>query len=237
MNAKSPFLRGFLAGIPIALGYFAVAMALGIAAQSAGLNALQATLSSFLLNASAGEYIGFTLIAAHETYFTVALMEAVANARYFLMSCALSQKLSPTVPTYKRLLLGYGVTDEIFGISVAQEGYLNPIYSYGAMAIAIPAWSLGTLTGFLLGSILPARLISALGVSLFAMFISVFVPQARRDRVVLGLVLFCFGASALATWLPLLSGISSGVKVLLLTITVSLAAAILFPRPDEEADA
>ena len=233
MNAKSPFLRGIFSGIPIALGYFAVAMALGIAAQSAGFNALQATLSSFLLNASAGEYIGFTLVAAHETYFTVTLMEGVANARYFLMSCALSQKLAPTVPTWKRLLLGYGVTDEIFGISVAQEGHLNPAYSYGAMAVAIPAWSLGTLMGFLLGSVLPARLISALSVSLYAMFISVFVPEAKRNRAVLGLFLFCFGASALATWLPLLSGISSGVKILLLTITISLAAAIFFPRDED----
>jgi hypothetical protein len=129
----------------------------------------------------------------------------------------------------KHVLAGWYVQRE----QVGTDDSGNPVYSYGAMAVAIPAWSLGTLTGYLLGSILPMRLISALSVSLYAMFISVFVPEAKRNRVVLGLVLFCFGASALATWLPLLSGISSGVKILLLTITISLAAAILFPRDED----
>ena len=51
-------------GSPIALGYFAVAFTLGIAARNAGLSALQALVASALNNASAGEYAGFALIAA-----------------------------------------------------------------------------------------------------------------------------------------------------------------------------
>ena len=51
-------------GIPIGLGYFAVSFSLGIAAKNAGLTVFQAFLASLLCNASAGEYAGFTLIAA-----------------------------------------------------------------------------------------------------------------------------------------------------------------------------
>ena len=83
-------------------------------------------------------------------------MEAVANARYLLMSCALSQKLSPKTTTAQRLLLGYCITDEVFGASISEDGYLDPNFTYGAMAVAVPGWSLGTLTGVLIGSLLPA---------------------------------------------------------------------------------
>ncbi len=113
--------KGLKDGIPIALGYFAVSFTLGITAKNAGLTALQAMLASFTLNASAGEFAGFTLIAAGAGYLEIAIMEFVANARYLLMSCALSQKLSPDTPLWQRLLIGYDVTDEIFGISALQD--------------------------------------------------------------------------------------------------------------------
>ena len=78
---KRWFLRGIKDGIPIALGYFAVSITLGIAAVKAGMTPGQASLTSLLINASAGEFIGFTLIAQNAGYVEVFIMEAVANAR------------------------------------------------------------------------------------------------------------------------------------------------------------
>ena len=236
MTKKQWLLRGMRAGVPISLGYFAVALSLGIAARTAGFTALQATLTSFLINASAGEYIGFTLIASGAGYIEVMIMEAVANARYLLMSCALSQKLPPKTSTFKRLLLGYCITDEVFGASIAVEGSCDPIFTYGAMMIAVPGWSLGTLCGVLLGSILPVGLVSALGVSLYGMFISVFIPEAKRNRVVAALILISFAASFAFMKIPLFDGISSGIKIIILTVVISLAAALIFPVKEEGED-
>lgn len=236
MTKKQWLLRGMRAGVPISLGYFAVALSLGIAARTAGFTALQATLTSFLINASAGEYIGFTLIASGAGYIEVMIMEAVANARYLLMSCALSQKLPPQTSTFKRLLLGYCITDEVFGASIAVEGNCDPIFTYGAMMIAVPGWSLGTLCGVLLGSILPVGLVSALGVSLYGMFISVFIPEAKRNRVVAALILISFAASFAFMKIPLFDGISSGIKIIILTVVISLAAALIFPVKEEGED-
>lgn len=216
-------------GVPIALGYFAVAFALGIAAKNAGLGALQAALNSFLIHASAGEYAGITLIAACAGYFEVALMEAIANARYLLMSCALSQKLAPSTPLWQRLLVGFGVTDEIFGISVSIEGKLNPYYSFGAMTVAIPGWSLGTMCGVILGNVLPLRVVSALSVGLYGMFIAIIIPPARKNKVVAGLVLLSFALSFLFDRLPLFDFMSEGVRIIVLTVAISLGAALLFP--------
>lgn len=234
MNRKKQFLRGMKAGIPISLGYFAVSIALGITAKRAGIGSLQAALTSLLINASAGEYAGFALIATGATYLEVLLMEAVANARYLLMSAALSQKLKRGVTTWQRLLLGFTVTDEIFGVSIAEPEPLDPFFTYGTFCVATAGWTSGTFVGAVLGEVLPLRLLSALGVGLYGMFISVFIPEARKNRVVAALVVVSFGASLACEYIPWVRDISDGVRIIALTVLISLAAAILFPISNRE---
>ena len=146
---RKVFCDGMRDGFPIALGYFAVSFSLGIAARKAGLTPLQGVFASLFNNASAGEYAAFTLIAAHATYLEVAIITLIANARYILMSCALAQRCAPGMPFYHRLIVGYDVTDELFGITIARPGYLNPFYTYGAILLAAPAWALGTADGIM----------------------------------------------------------------------------------------
>ncbi len=232
-DRKKWFVKGLHDGIPIMLGYFAVSIALGISARNAGMTAPQATLASALIMASAGQYIGFTLIAASASYLEVMVMEAIANARYLLMSCALSQKLRSELPLRHRLLMGLWITDEIFGLSVSVEGWLNPYYIYGMAAVATPGWALGTLTGVVLGNVLPVRVVSALSVGLFGMFMSIFVPPARKDRVIAGLVIISFAASYAFNALAWFDSISSGMKIIILTVVISLGAALLFPVEGE----
>ena len=137
---KQAFKDGIRDGFPIALGYLAVSFSLGITAKNAGLTAFQGFLTSFLVNASAGEYAGFTSIATMATYIEVFLVILIANSRYLIMSCALSQKLSPDIPWYQRILIGFDITDELFAISIARPNYLNPFYYFGAMFITMPCW-------------------------------------------------------------------------------------------------
>ena len=229
MTRRQWFAKGMRAGIPIALGYFAVSVALGIAATKAGISSFQAALTSLLINASAGEYAGFSLIAAGASYVEVTIMEAIANARYLLMSASLSQKLKPGTGTLQRLLLGFTVTDEIFGVSIALPVPLDPCFTYGTFCVATMGWTSGTFLGAMLGDILPWRLLSALSVGLYGMFISVFIPEAKKNRVVAALVAISFLLSFACGYLPFLRNLSEGIRVILLTVVISLAAAILFP--------
>lgn len=230
---KLAFSNGMRDGIPIGLGYFAVAFTLGIAAKNAGLNAWQSFIVSLTNNASAGEYAGFTMIAANATYLEMAVMILVANARYLLMSCALSQKLDSKTPFYHRMLIGFDVTDEIFGICINVKDKLNPFYAYGAMAVAIPGWSIGTYIGVLMGNVLPDSLVSALSVGLYGMFIAIIIPPARQNKIILYLVIISMLTSTLFTVLPYLNTLPSGTVVIILTIAISSAAAILFPVKEE----
>ena len=237
MSSTRWYVKGLRDGIPIMLGYFAVSLALGIAARNAGLTALQAALASLTNNASAGEYVGFTLIAAGASYTEMFVMEAIANARYLLMSTALSQRLSAAVPLFQRLLLGFMVTDEIFGVSISVEGHVRPSYPYGLFTVATLGWTVGTFLGVLLGNVLPVRVVSALSVSLFGMFIAIIIPPARKDKVVLGLVLISFAASFAFSVLPGVRELSAGMQTIVLTVAISALAALLFPIKAEEGGA
>lgn len=231
---KSWFLRGLRDGVPIMLGYLAVSFTLGIAARNAGLTAFQAALTSLLNNASAGEYAGFTVIREDAGYIEMAVMTFVANARYLLMSCALSQKLSSRIGLVPRLIIGFDVADEIFGVSMAVPGMLNPWYSYGVIALALPGWALGTGLGVIMGNALPAGVTSALSVGLFGMFMAVIIPPARKSRVLAGIVTISMAASYALFKLPPFSAWSSGMRVILLTVVISGAAATLFPVKEED---
>lgn len=234
MNSHSKALgQGFRDAIPIGLGYLAVSFSLGVAAKSAGLTAFQDFLASLLNNASAGEYAGFTVIAANAGYFEMFLMTLIANARYLLMSCALSQKFSPDTPLIHRLIVGYDVTDEIFGITIARPGPLDPFYTYGAVLIAAPCWAFGTALGVIAGNLLPLRAVSALSVALFGMFLAIIIPPSRKNKVIAALVLSSFAASFAAAHLPLLSRLSNGTRTIILTVVISGLAAIFFPIKEE----
>jgi len=228
----SVFREGLRDGTPIALGYLAVSFSLGIAAKRAGLTAFQGFLASLLNNASAGEYAGFTVIAADAAYWETALITLIANARYLLMSCALSQRFSPEMPLIHRILIGCDVTDELFGITIARPGIPDPWYTYGAIVIAAPAWAGGTALGILAGNVLPLRLVSALSVALYGMFLAVIIPPARKSKIVAVLVAVSFAASFAAV--QLLPGLSSGMRTILLTVLLSGAAALLFPVEREK---
>ncbi|MBQ7226714.1 MAG: AzlC family ABC transporter permease [Clostridia bacterium] len=237
LSRRGYFFRGVRDGVPIALGYFAVSFALGIKATEAGISPFFAALMSLLNVTSAGEAAAIALLGVGTTYFEIGFTQLVINIRYLLMSCALSQKLSPKTGFLHRMLVGYGVTDEIFGISAALDEELSPYYSYGAIAVSVPGWTLGTLLGALMGNLLPARVTVALSVALYAMFIAIILPPAKKSRVIAGLVAVSMLASAGLTYLCSvleLTWFTEGFRIVALTVVISLAAAILFPVKDKE---
>lgn len=234
LDSRKWYKRGLRDGIPIALGYFAVSFTLGIVAKNAGLTAFQAFLATGLTNASAGGYAGFTLISENARYIEMAITMLIVNARYLLMSCALSQKLSPNTSIFHRMLIAFDVTDEIFGISVAVKGKLNPCYNYGAMSVSIPAWATGAALGVVMGNVLPQSLVSALSVGLYGMFLAIIIPPARKDKKIASIVIISMILSFLFAKLPLISNLSSGIRVIILTVIIALAFAILFPIKEED---
>lgn len=228
-NNNLSWKNGIKDGILIALGYFAVSFTFGIMAKKAGMTPFQAVFMSAANLTSAGQFGALALIGTSATYLEMALIQLVINLRYSLMSCSLSQKFEAGSGFPHRFLVAFGVTDEIFGVSVCKEGKLNPCYNYGLMSVSIPGWMLGTFCGVLSGGILPARIISALSVALYGMFIAVIVPPAKGNKLLAGIILSSMLLSLLFAQLPILSQISQGFKIIILTVLIAGIAAHLFP--------
>ena len=228
------FTKGLKTGIPIALGYFAVAFALGITAKRIGMNALQSGIMSAGMLASAGEYSAVELIGASAGALEMITTTLIVNLRYFLMGCALSQKLDEKVPIWHRFLLSYCITDEIFAVSSTVEGHLNPYFTYGVTLISAIGWTAGTVLGVLMGSILPPWLVTALSVALYGMFLAVVIPASRKDHFIGLIVLISMLLSFVFTLLPVLKNISFGFRVILLTLLIAGAAAAIHPVDDTD---
>ena len=234
MNKKRVFLEGIRDGMPICLGYFAVAFSLGITMRNAGMNATQGFIFSALNMASAGEYAAVQVIATAGTYLEIAIVTLITNARYLLMSAALSQRFSEKTPFIHRLLVGFAITDELFGITINRKGKIDPIYNYGAYSVAIPGWALGTSFGIIAGNILPDRIVSSLSVALFGMFLAIIIPASKIDKVVFGVVLVSFLLSGLSQFVPFFNTLSTGTQVIILTVLIASICAYFFPHEEKE---
>jgi predicted branched-subunit amino acid permease len=129
--------------------------------------------------------------------------------------------------------MSFGITDEIFSISASQEGKISPWYNYGAMCVAIPGWTLGTLTGACLQQTFS---ISALSVAIYGMFLAIIIPPAKHNRAVLGVVLGAMAVSTLFAVIPLLKNISSGFVIIITTLLVAGIAAYVCPVEEKKED-
>lgn len=229
ITGLSPFRMGMRDGIPIAMGYYAVAFSLGIIAGKAGLTWWMGAVSSWLTRASAGEYGVYSLVAIGASYAEVIGLSLVANMRYLLMSASLTQKFHSGTSLLKRIMVAFCVTDEVFGISIAYPGYLAPSYTFGAMLISTALWSAGTASGIMAGNVLPANIVSALSVALYGMFLAIIMPPAKKDRAVGAAIVASMVMSGLCAVLPCLSEMSSGTRTIVLTVLVASLAAIVKP--------
>ena len=133
------------------------------------------------------------------------------------------------------MAIGYGVTDEIFGIEINRPLYTSPYYGYGAIAASALPWCIGTSFGIMMGNVLPARIVSALSVALYGMFLAIIIPPSRKNRTVMAVVLTGFLSSWLVEYIPWVSSISSGNRIIILTVIIASIAAIVKPVEEEQA--
>ncbi len=243
INRKQAYINGLRDGIPIGLGYFAVSFSLGIMAKNAGITPVEGFITSILALASAGEYAGFSMIIYQATFIETLLVAVITNARYMLMSTALSQRFSDDTSLLKRISVSFFITDEIFGANIGRPGAIVPEYTYGIATVAPFMWGLGTALGIIAGNGLPPRVVSALSVALYGMFIAIIVPPCKKDRAVLIAVLASFllsyllsAESFLVNIIPTITRISSGTRIIVLTIVISAVAAVCKPIKVDEDD-
>ncbi len=231
---RNEFFNGIKDGIPICLGYFSVSMAFGIAAVKGGIPSWAAILTSLTNVTSAGQFAGVNIILALGSFFELAITTLIINMRYFLMSLSVSQKVDSSMNLWQRFLVSFGITDEIFAVSMRHTRPLTAVYMAGLIMTPVLGWTMGTAAGAIATTVMPEALSSAMGIALYGMFIAIVLPPARENKNVFIAVLMAVCTSLLFYHAPLLKSISGGWTIIIITLLVSSLCATLFPIKTEE---
>ena len=233
-NIKDEFSNGLRDGIPICLGYVSVAFTFGLMCTENGLPFWIAVLISLTNLTSAGQFAGTALIIAGGGLLEIGITTFVINLRYMLLSLSISQKVDAKLSVPKRMAMSFGVTDEIFGVSMQKKGNITFAYFMGLMILPILGWSGGTLVGAVAVSLLPDMVRSALGIAIYGMFLAIIIPPARTERAIAWVIAIAGLISCVLYYVPLFISISGGWMIIICAVVTSSIAAILWPVPDEE---
>ncbi len=196
------FIRGIKKGFPICLGYIPVSFTFGLIAVKMGFNPLEATIISMTNMASAGQFAGIRLIEGGAPYIELVITTFVINLRYMLMSLSLSQKVASDMPFYKRAVMAFCITDEVFALAAMEKDDVSFPFFGGLMTTPIAGWTLGTFLGAVASSLLSPMLQGCFGIALYCMFIAIIIPPARKGRKVAIAVVVSALLSCLFKYVP-----------------------------------
>ncbi|MBQ3488984.1 MAG: AzlC family ABC transporter permease [Clostridia bacterium] len=227
------YIRGLKAGVPIGIGYLSVSFGLGILAVSLGFHVWQAVVVSMLTLTSAGQLSGFHTMCIPGQYMEMLISQMTINVRYSFMSVCLSQKTDSGFKGIYRWLLGFFMTDEIFAVASTEKSVSRSFF-FGLTAAPFFGWTIGTLLGALLGDILPERVMSALCIAIYAMFVAIVIPQVREEKSLAVPVLCSVLLSTVFYYFPVLNRISSGISMTVCAVAAAVIGALLFPKKPEE---
>ena len=234
MSEINSFSKGVRNGLPICFGYLSVAFAFGIFACGSGLTVAEALLISATNVTSAGQLAAVLIIAGGGTLLELAVSQLVINLRYALMSVSLSQRLGGSVRLPDRFLIAFVNTDEVFAVAMAQNAPVGRRYLYGLILTPYLGWALGTLLGAVAGNLLPAVVISALGLAIYAMFIAIVLPKVKNHRPTALCVAIAVLLGCAFYYIPLLQKIPSGFSVILCSVVAAAVAALVCPVKGED---
>lgn len=228
------YLRGFKDGIPIGLGYLSVSFTFGMMAVNMGIPVWAAVMISMTNLTSAGQFAGIGLIVAGASFLEMAATQLVINLRYALMSLSLSQKADESFHFLHRILISFGITDEVFAVASGQKGSIGTRYMYGLITAPYIGWTLGTLIGAAASGIMPEGIRSALGIAIYGMFIAIIIPPAKHNKPIAKVLLLSIALSYLFHYAPILNQLSGGFTIILCAICSCTLGAKLFPIQEAE---
>lgn len=231
----SDFIYGVRKGLPIGLGYFAVSFSFGVMVVNHGMAPLTGIIISATNLTSSGQYAGVEMMVERASYIEILLTVLLINLRYALMSISLSQKIDD-IPTWKRLIFGFGITDEVYAISVTEERKITASYMFGLISLPFLGWVLGTTAGALSAGIMPQKFLNAMGIALYAMFIAIIIPDARKNYRVFIVICIAILISCLFHFVPVINTIGIGFKIIIATVVAALFGALVFPIKEDGAN-
>jgi len=226
--------QGALAGLPIVFGYFPIAIAYGVLAKEAGLSLSEITMMSMFVFAGASQFMAAGMVLGGAGLIEIVIATFVVNFRHFVMSFSFMNHLRNISLKWK-IPISLGLTDETFSVASLNKQKAKEsqgMWFYAAMIlVAYSSWVLGSLTGGLIGNVMPKALSQSMGVALYAMFIALLLPSVRNEWKV-GVIAFI--SMAVNYIFAAHLGIKEGWSIVIATVFGGISGIFLLPEEDEE---
>lgn len=181
---KEEIKQGVISALPIIVGYLPIGMAFGILSKTTGISLLESFMFSSLVFAGASQFMALNLILVGTGVGGIILTTLLVNFRHFLMSASLTENIRDISSQSKGWLglIAFGITDEVFSVASFREGEITKEYLISLEVLSLFGWVGGTALGYIIGSILPDTIQASMGVGIYAMFIALLLPEAKKSR-------------------------------------------------------
>ncbi|HHT98351.1 MAG TPA: AzlC family ABC transporter permease [Clostridiales bacterium] len=171
--------QGFIAVLPIVIGYFPIAIGFGLLSKNTGISFKGTSLHSIMVFAGASQFMSLDLIKAGVGTGGIILATFLLNLRHIMMSASLSVNFKNIERKYLPLI-AFGITDETFSVASFNKDKINLPFILTVNILAYTSWVSGTIVGFLVGETLPKALQSSLDIGLYAMFAALLFPEFNK---------------------------------------------------------
>lgn len=225
------FMSGMKQAIPVMFGFIPVAIAFAVLAGEAGLSSVDTILMSMLVFAGASQIMSIGLIAGGASFFTIVFATFIINLRHFIMGTCVMRKLGKT-RLGEKLLCSFGLTDESFAIvTTTSDENATPTFMLGVISVTYGSWVGGTIIGTFASNILPEQVSNALGIALYALFISILVPSIKKSvRLIILVIMTALLNTALTFF-----GLESSWSIIISCILCALFG-VWFVKDDDKND-
>ncbi len=225
------FINGVKTGSPIAIGYIPSAVAFGILAKTAGLTVWESLFMSAVVFAGASQFVAVNLHMLGAALPEIILATWVLNLRHVMMSFALAKKFLPETSLPKKAWMCFEITDESFSVAAMQkEDKLSSEFEMGLNLPGHLTWTLGTALGWVGTAFLPDAVQDSMGIAVYALFIGLLVPAAKKNRGGMVVAAVAMALSAYIKWVPCINAmLNKGLAIMLTAGIAALLGAVIFP--------
>lgn len=189
-DAIDPWWDGLRCAQPIIIGYLPIAVLFGISSRTAGLGPWETVWMSMAIFAGASQFVLVGMLASGVSFIGALVATVGLNLRHIFYGPAIAPYMQKNGWRHF-LLLAFGLTDEVFALSVVELPARNATdrhgWMFGLECGSYLAWLFGTMIGALgfqmVADLLPA-VVPVLSFSLPCLFLVLLLPLLNESTAV-----------------------------------------------------
>lgn len=233
LKSNSDFKIGMNSAGPIFMGYFPIAVTFGLIVKSAGLPGYMALFMSMTNFTGATQFISTNMLLSGISIWNILLTTFMINARYFLMSLCIANKLPRGISSKVKGAIAFGITDEVFVLAMTKKD-MNLNFLFGSQMISWAGWVGGTFVGIVAADFLPGSILESTGIAIYIMFLGLILPAVKDSKEITIVASLGIMISSIFFYTPALKNFIGNWRIIITIVLTAAIGALIFPVKEEE---